>query len=211
MDTETLVGHIRRLEAGLAGAGTGRFPPGSSGECAKAREFLRTYAGPASEFYLVAKRLQSAAPGVQAEILLSVLQNFRGYLESGLVEGVSPKRQAELDLVSDLLAQAQRLLADKKVHPAAPVMLIGATLEEFLRTWVEAEDLSLGNRKPSIDAYVGLLRKASLITKQDVKDITAWAGARNHAAHGEWDEVADRKRANLLLEGVNLFMRKYTP
>ena len=41
-----------------------------------------------------------------------------------------------------------------------------------------------------------------------MKDITSWAGVRNHAAHGEWEEVSDRKRVQLALEGVNLFMRK---
>jgi hypothetical protein len=89
-------------------------------------------------------------------------------------------------------------------------MLIGATLEEFLRTWVETEGLSLGTRKPGLETYSQVLRDADLITKQDGKDITAWAGLRNHAAHGEWDEVSDKKRVALMLEGVNLFIRKYS-
>ncbi len=50
-----------------------------------------------------------------------------------------------------------------------------------------------------------------MLTKQDGKDITAWAGTRNHAAHGEWDDVADKNRVSLMLEGANLFMRKYCP
>jgi hypothetical protein len=97
----------------------------------------------------------------------------------------------------------------KGVHPAAPIVLIGATLEEFLRTWVEAEGISLGNRKPSLDAYSQVLAAEGKITKQDVKDLTAWSGLRNHAAHGEWNEVSEKLRASLMLEGVNLFMRKY--
>jgi hypothetical protein len=88
--------------------------------------------------------------------------------------------------------------------------LIGATLEEFLRTWVEAEGLPLGNRKLGLETYSQVLRDAGLITKQDGKDITSWAGVRNHAAHGEWDEVSDKTRVALMLEGVNLFMRKYS-
>jgi hypothetical protein len=43
-----------------------------------------------------------------------------------------------------------------------------------------------------------------------MKDITSWGGLRNHAAHGEWDEVKDRQRISIMLEGVNLFMRKYS-
>jgi hypothetical protein len=141
----------------------------------------------------------------------SVLRSFIDHIEAGLLTGISPQRQAQLDVVSDYLEMAMRLLEDKNVHPAAPAVLIGATLEEFLRTWVEAENLSLGNRKAGMEAYSQILREANLITRQDGKDITSWAGIRNHAAHGEWDEVADKRRISLMLEGVNLFMRKYSP
>ena len=101
-----------------------------------------------------------------------------------------------------------RYFEEERQHPAGAAMLIGASLEEFLRTWVEASGLSIGAAKPSIDAYCKTLRTADLISKQDVKDITAWAGVRNHAAHGEWAEVSDRARVRLMLEGVNLFMRQ---
>ena len=93
-------------------------------------------------------------------------------------------------------------------HPAAAAILIGASLEEFLRTWVEAEGLSIGKARSGIDTYCNTLRAADLISKQDSKDITSWGGIRNHAAHGEWDEVSDRGRIRLMLEGVNLFMRQ---
>ena len=106
---------------------------------------------------------------------------------------------------------ANQLLETARVHPAAPAVLIGATLGEFLRTWVEAEGLSIGSRKPGLETYSQLLRDADLISKQDGKDITSWAGVRNHAAHGEWEDVGDKKRVALMLEGVNLFMRKYSP
>ena len=66
----------------------------------------------------------------------------------------------------------------------------------------------MGSAKPGIDAYSKVLRGADVISKQDAKDITSWAGIRNHAAHGEWDQVSDRARIRLMLEGVNLFMRQ---
>ena len=87
---------------------------------------------------------------------------------------------------------------------------MGATLEEFLRTWVESAGLSIGSRKPGLESFTVVLRDAELITKQDAKDITSWGGLRNHAAHGEWSEVSDKQRIALMLEGVNLFMRKYS-
>ena len=101
------------------------------------------------------------------------------------------------------------MLDSKEVHPAAPAVIIGAALEEFLRNWIEEAGLSLREKRPSLDSYAKVLREEDLITKQDIKDITSWSGLRNHAAHGEWEEVNDRNRISVMLEGVNLFMRKY--
>ncbi|NJC97401.1 MAG: hypothetical protein C3F07_10120 [Anaerolineales bacterium] len=126
-----------------------------------------------------------------------------------MLDGITMERRAQIDVVSDFLSQAERLLSTKNVHPAAPTVIIGASLEEFLRNWIEEVGLSLGNKKLSLDAYATILREAELIAKQDIKDITSWSGLRNHAAHGEWGEVQDKQRINLMLEGVNLFMRKY--
>jgi hypothetical protein len=128
-----------------------------------------------------------------------------------LATGLSPERQAQIDIVSDILGQAQAMIETESHHPAGPAILVGASLEEFLRNWVEAAGLSLGASKPSIDSYAKVLRGAELISRQDIKDITSWAGIRNHAAHGEWDQVGDRNRVRLMLESVNLFMRECVP
>ena len=64
--------------------------------------------------------------------------------------------------------------------------------------------------KPNLDSYCQELRKMESILKQDVKDIVSWGGIRNDAAHGHWESVSDRNRIKLMLEGVNLFMRKYS-
>jgi hypothetical protein len=182
---------------------------GDPGEAAKAQvcEFLRLYAGPKSAFFKRAEDANGYAPYLVGT-LDAILGSFVEYLSAGLAQGLSPQRQAQIDVVSDFLGQANNLLEDAHVHPAAAAMIIGAALEEFLRNWVENENLALGNAKPGIDAYAKALRTPELLSKQDVKDITAWAGIRNHAAHGEWDEVSDRSRVRLMMEGVNLFMRQ---
>jgi hypothetical protein len=179
----------------------------------EACEFLRKYAGANSTFLETLKRYQAAAMNNKQsanDAMIEILNSFHDYVESGLLQEISPERQAQLDVVSDYLEMANTLLENNTVHPAAPAVLIGATLEEFLRTWIEDQSLSLGTRKPGLETYSQVLREANLITKQDGKDITSWAGVRNHAAHGEWDEVSDRNRISLMLEGVNLFMRKYS-
>jgi hypothetical protein len=178
---------------------------------AEAKEFFRVYAGERTAFL---KQLtdvnQTWSDSYIKEFVTDTLQAFTRFVENGLLQGVSLQRKAQIDVVSDFLSQANTLLSSHDVHPAAPTVLIGAALEEFLRNWLEDAGLGLGGRKPSLDAYSTVLREGDLITKQDVKDITSWGGLRNHAAHGEWDQVQDAKRIALMLEGVNLFMRKYS-
>ncbi|UTB32034.1 MAG: hypothetical protein NKF70_11095 [Methanobacterium sp. ERen5] len=176
----------------------------------EAIEFLRIHVGKESTFYEQAKLIKFGdyEDNIKNKII-PILNSFINYINSGLLEGISLERQAQIDIVSDFLDQANKLLNDNKVHPAAPTVIIGASLEEFLRNWVEETELCLINKNPSIDSYGKVLKENDLISKQDMKDITSWGGLRNHAAHGQWNEVEDRKRISLMLEGVNLFMRKY--
>jgi len=177
---------------------------------AEALEFLRIYSGEKSHF---TKQLQGVSQTWSDDYVKSfveeTLKAFVRFHEKGLTTGLSIERQAQIDVVSDFLSQARTLLTGKGIHPAASCMLIGASLEEFLRNWVEELNLSIGQSKPSLDTYCKALKEGNFITKQDYKDITSWAGLRNHAAHGEWAEVSDNKRIAIMLEGVNLFMRKY--
>ena len=211
MDTTTIAQHAQELRLRVRnyaererGAADANYAGAAK---AQVCEFLRNYAGRKSAFFAQAE----AMAGGTAYAILSldaILESFIEYLRTGLATGVPPERQAQLDTVSDLLGQAHSLLEDEKYHPAAAAVLIGACLEEFLRAWVEAEALSIGKSKPTIDAYTKTLRNAELISKQDVKDITSWAGTRNDAAHGKWEEVGDRRRIKLMLDGVNFFMRQ---
>lgn len=202
MDNQELIEHARRIQA--------RIPKASEYEGIKAEicEFFRVYAGPQSKFYTSAETIHGGEH-YSLPRLTAILDAFVEYVQAGLLSDVSPERRAQLDVVSDILEQAETLLNTKSVHPAAAAVLIGATLEEFLRNWVEAENLALGELKPGLETYAKVLRAEDMINKQDMKDITSWAGTRNDAAHGKWDEVSDKNRIRLMLEGVNLFMRKY--
>ena len=178
---------------------------------AEAKEYLRTFAGEDSEIYLALRNAWIGTNEIDDHVS-QYIGAFIRYIENGLLNSLSPERQAQIDVVSDFLSQAETLLGQKDVHPAAPTVLIGASLEEFLRNWVEATpELSIGDQKPGIEAFASTLRKADLVTKQDVKDITSWGGMRNDAAHGIWENVNDKQKITLMLQGVNLFMRKYSP
>ncbi len=177
---------------------------------AEAKEFLKNYAGEKSSFYQQLLDINPLEPRIRLQPqIAAALQAFIEYIKNGLNQGLSIERKAQIEAVSDFLNQANTLLNNTKVHPAAPTVIIGAALEEFLRNWIEDEGLSIGTEKPGIDTYAKALKIEDLIDKQDIKDITSWAGLRNHAAHGEWEKVENRDRISNMMEGVNLFMRKY--
>ncbi|MEQ1845152.1 MAG: hypothetical protein ABL983_06185 [Nitrospira sp.] len=205
MESLELTTQAKRIMAVLQKADENSY----KGAHAQACEFLRVYAGPKSSFLENMRSVEGYVPRRGCPIGANIMQSYIDYVEAGLAQEITPERKAQLDIVSDFLEQANALLETKGVHPAGPVVLVGATLEEFLRTWVESAGLGIGNRKPGLESYTAVLRDSELITKQDAKDITSWGGLRNHAAHGEWAEVSDKQRVALMLEGVNLFMRKY--
>ena len=207
MDTQDLIQHARRL-ADKAREVPNRPDFGGAGVESVCLQFLRDYALPESSFCEHAEEV-TVRDTYPFPALADIIDSVADYVEEGLHGDISPERQAQLDAVSDFLGQADSLLQEKGVHPAAPAMVIGATLEEFLRSWVGAENLSLAGQKPCINGYAQTLRNDNSITKQDIKDIAVWGGLRNYAAHGEWDKVSDEKSIELMLEGVNLFMRKY--
>src|SRR5687768_17086409 len=208
MDTDRIVSQAKKLIEGLRRC-SDEDAIQYEGLYARTKELLRVYAGPKTEFLAGLDRANRYSfIDEKAPEMAGVLESFVSYIEDGLFTGISPERKAQLDVVSDFLEQAIRLLEDKSVHAAVPAVIIGATLEEFLRNWVEADNLDLGGRKPGIDAYATTLKAAELITKQDFKDIASWAGLRNYAAHGEWEMVENKEYVRLVLEGVNLFIRK---
>lgn len=169
-------------------------------------ELIRTTCGENSAFY---KASFSRGHMAQCMYVTMVLDPFISYVENGLFQSLSWEREIQLDTVSDYLSQAHNLLTEKGIHPAAPAVLIGASLEEFLRTWLEALDVDISQVKQTIAGYTQELKQRGHLNKQDLKDITSWAGTRNDAAHGRFDEVDDPKRIRVMLEGVDLFIRKY--
>jgi hypothetical protein len=64
------------------------------------------------------------------------------------------------------------------------------------------------NGKPGRSTYATALRKAEVITKNEEKDIGAWAAQRNEAAHGQFDDLTS-VRAKIMVDGVNLFMSRH--
>ena len=163
-------------------------------------EFLRVHAGSASAFYAEA----AESRGLKRGRVPAALDAWAEFFAAGLAE-TPLALSLRLEAATDLMEQVRRLLDDSSVHPAAPVMLAGAALEEFLRGLLAKTSETLKGR--GIDAYAAALRRADVLDAQDAKDVTALAGLRNAAAHGEFDKVTI-DQARLMEMQVNLFMQK---
>jgi hypothetical protein len=168
-------------------------------------EFLRTQAGTESYFY---EKAFEEARGQFNELAVRgvarVLENWADYAEQGMVDVLPFEALFRQEAATDLMEQVQILLDDPTIHPAAPVMLGGAALEEQLRALATARGISIPGRS-TIDSLAGALRSNDIISRQQKKDIDSWGGLRNAAAHGRFDEI-ERPHAQLIAQGVNLFL-----
>ena len=169
-------------------------------------EFLRLKAGPRSYFFTTANNLQHATPEYAGRVCAGLLREWVEFVRSGHAERPF-EVEARVAAATDLMEQVDQLLNDRRVIPAAPVMLAGAALEELLRSMVAAVGAK-PKGKPGIGSYANALRAEDAITVQDAKDITAWAGMRNAAAHGDFAQISS-EAARLMAMGVNLFMQNH--
>jgi hypothetical protein len=176
-------------------------------------QFVRNYIGHETEFYKTLNEFRTSKNRVSDYSDLyaaqEVLKSIKDYLLLNLDIQRTENYNIKVDIISDFMNQAIELASDKKFHPAAAGILMGASLEEFLKKLAEHKEIDLSAIKLTIDPISKKLYEENVITKQDLKDITSWAGIRNDASHGNFEDVNDRKRIQNAIEGVNLFMRKY--
>lgn len=105
---------------------------------------------------------------------------------------------------SDLLDQAEQLLSDPTVTAAAPVVLVGAALEEHLREACTRYGSQLTG-SGSIEKYKGaLIRDGHLSVREWGPVLDTWRDMRNAAAHGQ--STADLADAKNMAREVRRFI-----
>lgn len=177
---------------------------------ASALEFLRQHAGDDSEWlrratiaYESNGDRSSMESGVHA--IGEIMRLWAAQVESGVTRLSAELGEGIRSLAStDIMEQVRLLNEDRRVHAAAPIVLAGAALETALRSAVDQLQLPTAG-PPGISSYSRALRSASILTKQDTKDVEQMAGLRNAAAHGEYDALS-RERAGLMEQQVNIFL-----
>jgi hypothetical protein len=184
---------------------------GTIGATAGGIEFLRRVAGPRSSFYLQAQAIPNLPvyAWFACQTMADLLRSWIRTHEAGFADLIPIEVRVRIDASSDLMEQVETLLDDASFHPAAAVMLAGAALEEFLRGMVEGTTEAFDGGR-TIDGYATHLRRLDRISKQEMKEVTAWGGRRNDAAHGHFAEI-NGEQARLMVAGINVFIRQHSP
>jgi hypothetical protein len=128
---------------------------------------------------------------------------------------VALRQLVSAEIFSDFLEMSEYLIAEGYIHPAA--VIIGSVLEEHLRQLCGSAGVPVeqaapdGTMKPKkADVLNADLAKATVYSKLDQKNVTAWLDLRNKAAHGRYSEYAAEQVKNLL-SGVSEFVARVTP
>ena len=105
---------------------------------------------------------------------------------------------------------AEHLLKEGYKDPAA--VLIGSTLEAHIRELCNRNEIEtiLTNNKNEIipkkaDTMNSDLVKSNIYSSIQQKQITAWLGIRNSAAHGKYEEYS-MEQVSLMLQGILNFI-----
>ena len=105
--------------------------------------------------------------------------------------------------ILDVLADAEELLRGN--YCAAAMVLAGGALETHLRRMCDSRNATPAGHG-SISKYADVLKKASAVTATEHKDITAWGGARNDAAHNPSGFVSTPETVELRITCIRQFI-----
>lgn len=174
--------------------------------------FLESVFGSRHPYYTdFSKRVTRANP-TETEAGMGIMTAARNELAAGWLQTARGLLSAEI--FEDFLEMADHLLSEKYKDAAA--VIIGSSLEEHLRQLAIAASIPTTRQKDGVDiplkaeALNSELAKAGVYSKLDQKNVTAWLGLRNDAAHGEY-EAYDHAQVRLMLDGVRQFMSRVQP
>jgi len=142
---------------------------------------------------------------------VSLLKGIKDDLELGFLDDLTSEIEAAI--AADYMGQAEDLLADEQggkfdYIPAA--VLAGAVLEKALRTICSQQQppvsiVNTNGEPKKLYLLIDDLKKATAFNETKAKQLRAWAGIRNHAAHGEFDQFT-RGDVEAMILGIKTFL-----
>lgn len=176
----------------------------------KSKAAVERITGNKSEYYKDIEVVLKNNTSYSSDLLfiIGIVTALRSDLNNGYLKSISEIIQSEV--FSDYLEMAEHLLQEGYKDPSA--VLIGSTLEVHLRELCIANDISLeilNNKEKLIakkaDVMNADLAKLNVYSGLYQKQIIAWLGIRNSAAHGKYDEYSVEE-VKLMLQGIRQFI-----
>lgn len=140
---------------------------------------------------------------------IQILYAIKTEISNGWLASVNALVAAEI--FTDFLEMAEHLLEEGYKDAAA--VMIGSTLEEHLRQLCDAYKVDKTTLKGTdeiskkADVLNADLKKAGAYNTLDQKQVTAWLGIRNSAAHGKYDEYS-KEQVLMMYDGVLNFISR---
>jgi hypothetical protein len=140
---------------------------------------------------------------------LGVIEAGASLLKGGHLRSLMDGLRAET--VSEVLDQANALLAAR--HPVAAAVLAGGALETHLLHLCQRNHLTWVG-EGSIAKYDGAIAKArndgpvEVYSATDTKQVVAWGGIRNDAAHDPTKFTRTPEAVKLMVDGIRQFIAR---
>ena len=128
---------------------------------------------------------------------IGALRALRRDFDAGYLSRLKSFIRAEV--FADFLEMAEHLLEQGYKDPCA--VLVGGVLEDHLRSLCQGRDipLQMSGKPKKADSMNNDLASASVYSKLDQKNVTAWLDLRNKAAHAQYVEYNADQVHNLLV------------
>jgi len=180
---------------------------------ASSLSLLATTFGTSHTYYIEFQKHAENSYQYHGKYSLGILKAARDEIKGGWLE--TTKGLISAEVFSDFLGMAKHLLEEQYKDPTA--VMIGSVLEEHLRQLCPSVGVSItlvdakGNTRPKkADTLNADLAKAGKYNAIDQKQVTAWLGIRNDAAHGNYGAYTKTQVENML-SGVQNFIARIRP
>ncbi|MFE8950619.1 hypothetical protein [Streptomyces sp. NPDC007856] len=164
-------------------------------------------AEPGSTYIRQLDLLRRASTTVKGYRVWKIAEALRDDLKAGWAETVI--EMAHADTHSDYLDMADTLL--QSGYKDAAAVIAGTALEVHARMLCAKRGVNtmLPSGAPmKADAMNIELKREGVYNEAQRKQVSAWMGLRNSAAHGDYGDY-DKQQVRLLIDGVRDFMLKY--
>jgi hypothetical protein len=172
---------------------------------------LRDMFGEGHQAYLDFKSMTEGRSPLGFSGAKAVLEVALDHLKNGWLGSISGVVAGEL--FSDFLEMAQHL--SEETYKDAAAVIAGSSLEAHLKrvavlanvplSYVDAKGATRVKRADTLNTD---LAKADVYDLNEQKQVTAWLGIRNDAAHGDYGKV-NADMVALMISGIRQFIARY--